>query len=178
MQELFNDPRAYLAVLAIGGLIFAVGRWVGAVNSDRESLKDLMAEVRKDIKEILSRLPSNVVANDSPLRLTKLGRQASAAIGARALARDLAQELLSQVAGKRPHEIFRLCTAYVDDTFEPTPDQSEQFDAAAYELGISRSEVRQVIAVELRDHLLARVSPAPRSETEDLDYAAPAPSAP
>lgn len=164
MHELFNDPRAYLAIIAIGGLIFACGRWVGAVNSDRKTFKDFMAEVREDIKEILGRLPTKVVDSTSPIRLTELGRRVSAAVGAQALADELARNLLPQAEGKRPHEIARLCTDYVNDAFEPTSEQLDLFDATAYEEGISPTEVRQVIVVELRDRLLAAVavqSPAP-----------------
>ena len=131
MQELFSDPRAYLALAALIGLVFVVGRWVGEVNSDRKSFKEFMAEVRKDIKEILDRLPSKVASNVSPIRLTELGKRVSEGIGARQLAGELAQRLLSRLEDRRPHEISRLCTEYVNETFEPTAEQRDRFLAAA-----------------------------------------------
>ena len=161
MQELVNDPRSYLALAALVGLVFAIGRWVGEVNSDRKVFKDFMAEMRRDIKAILGRLGSNVVGGTSPLRLTELGKRVSEAIEAPALVAELAQSLLSQAEGKRPHEIARLADDYVHDTFEPTAEQLDGFDAVAYEEGITRFEVFQVIALELRDHLLAQTSPGP-----------------
>ena len=52
MQELFNDPRSYLALAALVGLVFAIGRWVGEVNSDRKSFKEFMAEMRQEIRDL------------------------------------------------------------------------------------------------------------------------------
>lgn len=184
MQELFNDPRAWLALAALVGLVFAVGRWVGEVNSDRKSFKEFMAETRRQlaeihrqlaeihrqlaevhrqIGEIFGRLPSEAVAGTSPLRLTELGKRVSEAVDGRELAVELAQGLLPQAEGKRPHQIARLCSDYVNDTFKPTAEQLDRFEAAAYEEGITRSEVFQVIAIELRDHLLAHALPAPQT---------------
>ncbi len=191
MQELFSDPRAWLVLAAFVGLVFAVGRWVGEVNSDRKSFKEFMAETRRQlgeiqgqlaevhrqfaevhrqlaevhrqIGEIFGRLPSEAIAGTSPLRLTELGKRVSEAIDGRELAVELAQGLLPQAEGKRPHQIARLCSDYVNDTFKPTAEQLDRFEAAAYEEGITRSEVFQVIAVELRDHLLARALPAPQT---------------
>ena len=205
MQELFNDPRAWLALAALVGLVFAVGRWVGEVNSDRKSFKEFMAETRRQLAEIhgqlgeiqgqlaevhrqfvevhrqlvevhrqlaevhrqigdiFGRLPSEAVAGASPLRLTELGKRVSEAIDGRELAVELALGLLPQAEGKRPHQIARLCRDYVNDTFEPTAEQLDRFEAAAYEEGITRSEVFQVIAVELRDHLLSQALPAPQT---------------
>ena len=87
MQELVNDPRSYLALAALVGLVFAIGRWVGEVNSDRKSFKEFMAEMRRDMRDIhrdikhvltaLGRLGPSVVGGTSPLRLTELGKRVS-----------------------------------------------------------------------------------------------------
>ncbi|MYE13550.1 MAG: hypothetical protein F4X99_18230 [Gammaproteobacteria bacterium] len=45
MQELFNDPRSYLA---LAGLVFAIGRWVGEAKSDRKAFKESMAEILEE----------------------------------------------------------------------------------------------------------------------------------
>jgi len=52
MQELFSDARTYLALAGLIGFGFAVGRWVGAVNSDRTSFKEFMALLRADVQEL------------------------------------------------------------------------------------------------------------------------------
>ena len=54
MDEWIKDPRVIVSVMAA---ISGIGYWVGQVNSDRKSLKEFMDEIRKDIKDILGRLP-------------------------------------------------------------------------------------------------------------------------
>ena len=174
MQELFNDLWAPLAFIAIGSLIFAVGRWLGAANADRASFEDITAEVRCDLKEILMRLPKV----DSTIRLTELGKQVSEAVGAGTLARELAPDLLQRAAGKRPHEIFRLCTDYINDTFEPTREQRDLFHATARERTVSLTEVLQVIVVELWDLLLERAAPASEKMPRPSASLEPTPAAP
>ena len=81
MNEWFASPLFWVVFLSLlsvaAGAIFAFGQWKGRVDSDRALFKELMAEVRNDIKEILRRLPSSTVAADSPFRLTDLGRSIS-----------------------------------------------------------------------------------------------------
>ena len=72
MQELVNDPRSYLALAALVGLVFAIGRWVGEVNSDRKSFKEFMAEMRQDMRDI---------HRDIKHILTALGRLGPASSG-------------------------------------------------------------------------------------------------
>ena len=70
---------AFVSLLPMAaGIIFAFGQWKGRVDSDRESFKELMAEVRSDLKEILRRLPSRTLTDGSPPRLTDLGKSISA----------------------------------------------------------------------------------------------------
>ena len=64
-------------VVAVIGLVFAVGIWKGKVDSDRTNFKDFMKEVRDDIKTILSRLQTPEATRSSPLRLTDFGKDLS-----------------------------------------------------------------------------------------------------
>ena len=57
----FSNPLVYVAIVSIIGVIFGIGTWVGAVNTDRKSFKAFMTEVRNDLKKILSRLPPRSV---------------------------------------------------------------------------------------------------------------------
>ena len=70
MNEWFASPLFWIAFLSLlpvaAGAVFAFGQWKGRVDSDRESFKALMAEVRSDIKEILGRLPSRTLTDSSP----------------------------------------------------------------------------------------------------------------
>ena len=72
MDEWIKDPRVIVSVMAA---ISGIGYWVGQVNSDRKSLKECMDEIRKDIKDILGRLPSpRPVQGASELRtISRLG---------------------------------------------------------------------------------------------------------
>ena len=82
MNEWFANPLFWIAFLSLlpmaAGAIFAFGQWKGKVDSDRESFKELMAEVRSDIKEILRRLPSRTLTDGSQPRLTDSGKSISA----------------------------------------------------------------------------------------------------
>ena len=74
---------AFLSLLPVAaGAVFAFGQWKGRVDSDRESFKELMAEIRSDIKEILRRLPSRTLTDGSPPRLTDVGKSISARFAA------------------------------------------------------------------------------------------------
>ena len=78
MNEWFANPLFWIAFVSLlsvaAGAIFASGQWKGKADSDRESFKELVAEVRSDIKEILSRLPPPTVDTNGLLRLADLGK--------------------------------------------------------------------------------------------------------
>ena len=82
MNEWLASPLFWIAFLSLlpvaAGAIFAFGQWKGRGDSDRESFKELMTEVRSDLKEILRRLPSRTLTDGSPPRLTDLGKSISA----------------------------------------------------------------------------------------------------
>lgn len=82
MNEWFTSPLFWIAFLSLlpvaAGAVFAFGQWKGRVDSDRESFKELMAEIRSDLKEILRRLPSRTLTDGSTPQLTDLGKSISA----------------------------------------------------------------------------------------------------
>ena len=82
MNEWFASPLFWIFFLSLlpvaAGVIFAFGQWKGRVDSDRESFKELMTEIRSDLKEILRRLPSRTLTDGSPPRLTDLDKSISA----------------------------------------------------------------------------------------------------
>ena len=57
MDEWLNSPVVIVAVLSAIGVLIGIGRWVSKVDSDRSKFGKSMEEIRKDIKEILSRIP-------------------------------------------------------------------------------------------------------------------------
>jgi len=146
-----------VAIIAIFGVIFAAGKWVGYVNADRESFKDFIKEVRADIKQILKKLPSVTLAGSSPLRLTDIGKEISRKLKASTWAKEASVSLMSKVRGKHPYEIQEFCIDYMINDFVPTESMDIEIQTCAYDNGIGKDEVLKVLAVELRDELLRRL---------------------
>ena len=163
-----NTPWWVFALvgLALGGAVVKVSMWAGSVNSRLDSLgetvRDGLAEVRRDIKKILERLESPpTVQGSSPVRLTSFGEKIAAEVSARAWADDHASRLTAEVAGKEDFEVFETCVAYVAERFDKDESLQRTIRAAAYEFGSDTKQVRQVYEVELRDQLLSRRSESP-----------------
>lgn len=156
VSDLFTNPWVWVGLLvALVGAVFALGQWKGRVDADQASFKELMKEVRDDIKEILRRLPSHTLAGDSPLQLTECGKAISERLGAAALAQEIAPRLQPQLKEKPPYEIQEKCFDYVRHEYEPPEEVDSLIKTCAYDHGIDRGQVLDVLAVELRDKLLA-----------------------
>ena len=161
MPEWITDPRTIIAVLAaIGG----VGYWVGQVNSDRKSFKKFMAEVRDDIKTILSRLPPTFVGGASPVSLTDLGERAAGILNALEWANERAGGLVAECEGLREYEIYDLCQKYVMADRRRWPDNMAE---CAYEFGTPVEPLASVPMVVLRDELLKRLEEAGSEDSQD-----------
>ena len=118
-----------------------------------------MVEIRKDIKDILGRLRPATVGTGSPTTLTDLGLSISQVLGASAWAERHAKILASQAAGVPAYRTEEIAFNYVGDKFKPDDamdDAKERIKQCAYENGINRRKVLDVLAIELRDALLAR----------------------
>lgn len=75
---------AFGSVLAVLTTTFMAGVWVGKVNSDKTSFKELMSEIREDIKairedinNIFSRLPPILISSGNPMKLAEMGEKVS-----------------------------------------------------------------------------------------------------
>ena len=147
------------AVLGVLGVAiryaFRFGKWKGEVDSDRTSFGAFMVEIRDDIKRILERLPPQVEAAGSPIRLTELGRKVSAELGAVELAQGLADGLRPRVEGKEEYDIQETCLHFAENEYEPDPGVDARIKRVAYDNGIERRQVLRVIGLELRDILSA-----------------------
>ena len=175
MENWINTPAIILVILAVGGLIFKSGQWIQRVNSDRKSFQAFMDEIRSDIKEIrddikriFGRLPSTSITGSSPLKLTDIGEAISRKLDAKSWAKETAPELIPALRQKRPYEIQDACFKYVKETFAPDDEQLVELQACAYEKGIKLEAVLDVLAVELRDRLLALLHEPDNRPTADL----------
>ena len=161
--------------VAIGTLTFRGGRWVEGVNRQlsghRSLLRDhssllrdhssllnshtaLLNQIRREIKKLFNRLPSSTVEENSPLRLSALGREIAEAIAASAWARKMAGCLRERVSGMRPDQIHEFCFTYLYDEYQPDTALGDAISIAAYENGIDQTEVLDVLAIVLRDELM------------------------
>ena len=154
MDSWWVIPSIIVSALAVGALIFRVGKWVGSVESDRKDFREFIKEVRDDIKEILGRLPPSSVARGSPLQLTDLGRSISETLSAREWAEKTASAIADRAQDKQPYEIQEFCFDYIKKEFSPAAELETRIGMCAYENGIDRDEVLNVLAIELRDVLM------------------------
>lgn len=161
--QLWNSPLVYVLALGVVTALIRVGMWVGSVNEYKRVVTGFMAQIREDIKEIredikkmLRRSGSAAVTSDSPLRLTELGNAIAAELDATSWAQQTAACVRDQVEGKRPYEIQEFCLGYLDsEEFRPSDEFTIAIRTCAYDHGLDEDQVRFVLAIVLRDDLLA-----------------------
>ena len=140
--------------LAAGGAVWAVAVWVTKVNEARKGWRSVATEIRNDIKQIFLRLPPpRTVESGSPMQLTEFGEKVATSLGATAWAAERAQALRQQVVDKEPFEIDSYCESYVRESLDAA--MTERVAKCAYEFGIKRDGVLDVLRVVLRDELLS-----------------------
>lgn len=165
LKDLFSNPLPWLIA------VLATGIWVGKVNERTSSISSVITDIRNDLQAILRKIDrlldraDGAVTRGSPLQLTKAGRSISEVLGAAAWAEAKARELGDQVQGMRPYDVQEFAERYVEE-FKPDPGMESTIRACAYEHGLPRSEVLQVLIVELRDQLLALLPATLQTHTE------------
>ena len=122
-----------------------------------EDIRTQFDRIHARIDDIFGRLPRTEVAGTSPLALTDLGRRISDCLNAKALASTIADSLRERARGRKPFEIQEMCFKYVKEEYDPPVEVVDAIGECAYEQGVKRDQVLNVLAVELRDRLL----PAP-----------------
>jgi len=160
MEPIVNSPFFWAGlVVSVITASFWFGNWRGAVNTDRDSFKEFMREVRSDIKKILLKLSDPVTDRSSPIRLTELGRKISNEIDAKSIAKGLLSNALSEVNNESAYDIQEYCFTHLNDCELSLSDtQVDQIKQCAFDNGIETLSVRRVIAIELRDMILSKLS--------------------
>lgn len=155
-----------IAAAAVGIImtILRVGEWKGNVNADRKNFNKFMDEVRGDIKEILQRLSPastpSAIGKKSPLQLTDLGKEISDELKALEWAKEIKPLVLSEIdkahglEGAQPYEIQEYCFDFTTKIFIFPDDMDKKVQDSAYKRGLTKRQVLEVLAVELRDELL------------------------
>ena len=179
MSEFANDvlssPLPWIVALV------GVGIWVGKVNERTSAVSNVMIEIRNELRTIVQKVEQVLlrvdcgVARGSPLQLTEVGKSMSETLGSTAWAEAKALDLFEQARGMGPYDVQEFSKKFVTDEFKPDAEMESAIDAemesaikaCAYEHGLQRNDVLQVLAVELRDQLLALLPATGRIDAED-----------
>ena len=152
-------------VIALVTIIVKISRWTAKVDgrlTDFEKkiedlssvVKDGLAEVRKDIKDLFHNQRTAVQSN-SPVELTEFGEEISATVPAKAWVAIHAPGLVTKVSGK---EEFEICVAYNQQRMESDAEYHRMVRFGAYQHGTETDQVKKVLEVELRDKVLELTS--------------------
>ena len=163
----WGNPVTYVAIIAAGGVLVAIGKWVGGMEEFRKTVGRSIDEIKADIdkikadidkinaviKEIFKRLPPVPITGESPVRLTDFGKKISDRLEAKEWAQQLAPSLSSQIQGKAEFEIYEFCGDYLQENLSEAWER--KIAAGAYEFATDKNAVLSVLKVELRDALLS-----------------------
>ena len=147
-------------VLVGASIVIGIGIWVGSVSTNQKNFREFMCEVRDDIKQILLKV-SGEATSSSPIRLTELGEAMSKTFGGKDWATEMADVLSKHVENKEPYEIQEFCQNYLRNELKPDEELNARIGRCAYEHGVTREQVLNVLAVELRDILLEKAGKGP-----------------
>ena len=142
---------AISSIAAIGGAMY----WAGCVNTDVSALKESVKDINKDVKDILNRLSkisTETLETKSPPRLNELGKEVSKELKASEWAKKTAPDVFPQIEGKQDYEIQKFSFDYVREKLKE--ELQIRIEICAYERGLIKGDVQDVLAVELRDELL------------------------
>ena len=87
--------------------------------------------------------------------MTELGRTISNRLNADALVEELAAHLQEKARGKQPYEIQEMSFEFASNEYDPPDDVEALIKACAYDNGLKRQQVLDVLAIVWRDKLLA-----------------------
>ena len=76
-------------------------------------------------------------------------------------ANEMADVLSKFVENKEPYEIQEFCQNYLRNELKPDEELNARIGRCAYEHGVTREQVLNVLAVELRDILLEKAGKGP-----------------
>ena len=164
-----------IAVLtALGKLMM----WIGGVNEHKSTVTKFMETTDGKLDKLLDRIPAVTVAKGSPLRLTELGEEIAVALDALSWASQAAEQLRDRVDTSDPHETQAFSSDFIHKEFEPSDELRRKINRCAYDQGIKRRKVLDVVAIALRDELALILRVSRHTDMHPARSAAPSRFAP
>ena len=150
----------------------AFGQWMGERQAFEKwatkqfvEIHEAIDGIRKDIETLFERLPPppNLIRDESPLKLARVGKEVAEEIQSRAWAEATAKAVIDQLDASTPYEVQEFAYAYVEgEEFNLAEDLVKAMKASAYEHGIRHwRNLKDVLAIELRDALLEALGMEP-----------------
>ncbi len=174
MVEEFGGSFVAISLIVIGGAlsfllkhilkILRIGVWIGKVDTKISEFDKFMKRVDDSLKPIDGKftkifdtlIKKQAIASDSPLQLTNFGNEISDTVGVEELARELAPELFDELASKDEYTIQERCSEYVRNEWQPSSEIETVIRKTAFQEGIDRKVVLDVIAIVLRDRIILK----------------------
>ncbi len=172
---MWENPSTYAAIAGVVTALLLGGRylvkfirWTGEVDADRDGLRLVLGEIQQDIRDIradighiLRQLQPVTVQEYRPLRLSELGERIAVEMGADGWARVASRELKDRVEGSDLYDLQEFCFEFANRDFKPDREFLARINRSAYEHGVHRSKVLDVLAIALRDELIRQSEPNP-----------------
>ena len=165
MGWLAENALSILAVLGflgtlggVGVFIYKWGEWKGSVDVDRGTFKSFMEEVRRDIKEILNRLPPTAVTGQSPVQLTELGKTIVETLNADQWIEPYAEQRLPHTSDMSLYQIQKDAFDFADNELlnlikSDDPERFKAIENCASRHGVHVDEVMKALGVRLRNKI-------------------------
>ena len=167
MGWLTENALSILAVLGclgtlggVGVFVYKWGEWKGSVDVDRGTFKSFMEEVRRDIKEILNRLPPTAVTGQSPIQLTDLGKKIVETLTADQWIEPYAEQRLQYTSDMSLYQIQQYAFEFAENELlkqlkNLDPERVKAIESCAFQHGIPVDVVMKALGVVLRDKIFA-----------------------
>ena len=107
----------------------------------------------------------SVMERRSPLRLNELGRSIADSLDFRNWVADIAGSLHDSMRDKSEYDIQEFCFEYFRHELQPSEEQEGKLKDCAYQAGVPVSVVLDVLALEMRDILIAAKQSDPNASS-------------
>lgn len=120
------------------------------------NLRELIAALEKRVRTLEAN-DIEVTQRSSPISLNEYGKSLSELVGAKALARNYAKEVVLSLP-TNSYRIQEACAHFAEQQLldRLTSDERSFLETIAYEEGINIEKVLRVVGIELRDYFLAQ----------------------